>query len=331
MAKFTDIITIHIKAGNGGPGSVAFRKEKYIPYGGPDGGDGGKGGDVYIVADRRFYNLSHFFSDRVYKAGNGEHGAGANMHGKDGEDLVINVPPGTVVYNAETNEVIVDLLEEDIPFKIATGGIGGKGNAFFKSSTHQTPRFAQTGKPGDEVLANLNLKLIADIGLVGLPNAGKSTLLGAITNANPKIGDYPFTTLIPNLGVVEYSDSTVYKIADIPGIIEGAHLGHGLGLSFLQHIERVKCILYIIDSSEEDLLYSLELLKSELNTYNPELLNKESKIILSKIDLITDDELSSKIKELGGDVIPISVLLDDKLKLLYSEIRKLMEKCNAAE
>ncbi len=331
MAKFTDIISIHIKAGNGGPGSVAFRKEKYIPYGGPDGGDGGKGGDVYIVADRRFYNLSHFFSDRVYKAGNGEHGSGANMHGKDGEDLIINVPPGTVVYNAETNEVIVDLLEEDVPFKIATGGIGGKGNAFFKSSTHQTPRFAQTGKSGDDLIANLNLKLIADIGLVGLPNAGKSTLLGAITNANPKIGDYPFTTLIPNLGVVEYSDGTVYKIADIPGIIEGAHLGHGLGLSFLQHIERVKCILYIIDSSEQDLLYSLELLKSELNTYNPELLNKQSKIILSKIDLITDDELASKIKELGGDVIPISILLDDKLKLLYTEIRKLMEKCNEAE
>jgi len=326
VAKFTDVISIQIKAGNGGPGSVAFRKEKYIPYGGPDGGDGGKGGDVYIEADRRFYNLSHFFSDRVYKAGNGGHGSGANMHGKDGEDLIIKVPPGTVVVNVETNEVIVDLLEEDIPFKIASGGIGGRGNAFFKSATHQTPRFAQTGIPGEELTANLNLKLIADIGLVGLPNAGKSTLLGAITNANPKIGDYPFTTLTPNLGVVEYSDNTVYKIADIPGIIEGAHLGHGLGLSFLQHIERVKCILYIIDSSETDLLYSLELLKSELNTYNPELLNKKSRIILSKIDLITDEELAEKIKELGGDVIPISILLDDKLKLLYSEIRKLMEK-----
>ena len=331
MAKFTDVISIQIKAGNGGPGSVAFRKEKYIPFGGPDGGDGGKGGDVYIEADRRFYNLSHFFTDRVYKAGNGGHGSGANMHGKDGEDLVIKVPPGTVVINADTGETIVDLLEEDVPFRIATGGIGGRGNAFFKSSTHQTPRFAQTGMPGDELLVNLNLKLIADIGLVGLPNAGKSSLLGAITNANPKVGDYPFTTLTPNLGVVEYNDSVVYKIADIPGIIEGAHLGHGLGLSFLQHIERVKCILYIIDSSEEDLLYTLDLLKSELATYNPELLNRKSKIILSKIDLVTDEELASKIKELGGDVIPISILLDDKLKLLYSEIRKLMETHNEAE
>jgi GTP-binding protein len=331
VAKFTDVISINIKAGNGGPGSVAFRKEKYIPYGGPDGGDGGKGGDVYVVADRRFYNLSHFFSDRVYKAGNGGHGSGANMHGKDGEDLVIKVPPGTVVMNADTNEIIVDLLEEDIPFKIAEGGIGGRGNAFFKSATHQTPRFAQTGIPGEELIVNLNLKLIADIGLVGLPNAGKSSLLGAITNANPKVGDYPFTTLTPNLGVVEYSDSVVYKIADIPGIIEGAHLGHGLGLSFLQHIERVKCILYIIDCSEQDLKYTLDLLKSELTTYNPELLNRKSKIILSKIDLIDEEELADKIKELGGDVIPISILLDDKLKLLYSEIRKMMEHHNEEE
>jgi len=331
VAKFTDVISINIKAGNGGPGSVAFRKEKYIPYGGPDGGDGGKGGDVYVIADRRFYNLSHFFSDRVYKAGNGEHGSGANMHGKDGEDLVIKVPPGTVVMNAETNEIIVDLLEEDIPFKIAEGGIGGRGNAFFKSATHQTPRFAQTGIPGEELIVNLNLKLIADIGLVGLPNAGKSSLLGAITNANPKVGDYPFTTLTPNLGVVEYSDSVVYKIADIPGIIEGAHLGHGLGLSFLQHIERVKCILYIIDSSEDDLKYTLELLKSELTTYNPELLNRKSKIILSKIDLISEEELAEKTRDMGGDIIPLSILLDDKLKVLYSEIRKLMEKDDEGE
>lgn len=331
MAKFTDLISIHIKAGNGGPGSVAFRKEKYIPYGGPDGGDGGKGGDVYIEADRRYYNLSHFFSDRVYKAGNGGHGSGQNMHGKDGEDLVIKVPPGTIVMNTETGEIIADLIDEEIPFKIASGGEGGRGNSFFKTSTHQTPRFAQPGMPGEELYINLNLKLIADIGLVGLPNAGKSTLLGAITNANPKIGDYPFTTLTPNLGVVEYDDSVVYKIADIPGIIEGAHMGHGLGLSFLQHIERVKCILYILDSSEENLTYSLELLKSELKTYNPELLNKKSKIILSKIDLVTEDELSGKIKEMGEGVIPISVLLDDKLKLLYTEIRKLMESEDDAE
>jgi len=331
VAKFTDVISIRVKAGNGGPGSVSFRREKYIPKGGPDGGDGGKGGDVYIEADRRCYNLSHFFSDRLYKAENGKHGMGSNMHGKDGEDLVIKVPPGTAVYNAETDEILADLIDEDIPVKIATGGVGGRGNAFFKTATHQTPRFAQPGMPGEELLLKLNLKLIADIGLVGLPNAGKSTLLAAITNANPKIGDYPFTTLIPNLGVVEYTDGTVYKIADIPGIIEGAHKGLGLGLSFLQHIERVKCILYIIDCSGDNLSYTLELLKSELKTYNPGLLGKESRIILSKTDLISDEDLQLKIKDLGGNVIPISVLLDDKLELLYSEIRKLMEKPNEKE
>jgi GTPase len=331
VTKFTDVISIRVKAGDGGPGSVAFRREKYIPKGGPDGGDGGKGGDVYVMADRRYYNLSHFFSDRVYKAGNGNHGSGANMHGKDGEDLIIKVPPGTTISNIETDEIIADLIEEDIPFKIATGGIGGRGNAFFKTATHQTPRFAQTGMPGEELVLNLNLRLIADIGLVGLPNAGKSTLLAAITNANPKIGDYPFTTLIPNLGVVEYKDGTVYKIADIPGIIEGAHKGLGLGLSFLQHIERVKCILYIIDSSEDNPHYTLDLLKSELQTYNTELLHKENRIILSKIDLISEKDLSLKTKELGKDVIPISVLLDDKLKRLYSEIRKLMRKYDEKE
>lgn len=329
MAKFTDVISIRVKAGDGGPGSVSFRREKYIPRGGPDGGDGGKGGDVYIEADRRCYNLSHFFPDRMYKAQNGGHGMGANMHGKDGTDLIIKVPPGTAVYNDKTGELLADLVDEDIPFKIASGGIGGRGNAFFKTATHQTPRFAQPGMPGEELVLNLNLKLIADIGLVGLPNAGKSTLLAAITNANPKIADYPFTTLIPNLGVVEYNDGIVYKIADIPGIIEGAHMGLGLGLSFLQHIERVKCILYIIDSSGDHIPYTLELLKRELETYNPGLLKKASRIILSKIDLVSKDDLARKVNELGSDVIPLSVLMDDKLELLYSEIRKLMEKVNA--
>jgi len=326
VAKFTDVINIKIKAGHGGPGCVSFRREKYIPNGGPDGGDGGKGGDVYVVADRRYYNLSHFFPGRVYSAANGQYGMGQNRYGKDGEDLVIKVPPGTVIYNEETGEVIADMIEEEKPCKIATGGIGGKGNAFFKTSTHQTPRFAQDGMPGDELEVRLNLKLIADIGLVGLPNAGKSTLLAAITNANPKIGDYPFTTLTPNLGVMEYDDGVVYKIADIPGIIEGAHMGHGLGLSFLQHIERVKCILYIIDVSGDDLLYTLELLKNELSTYNEDLLNRESRVLLSKIDLVSAEELEEKIALFSEKVIPISVILDDRIGILYRGIRELMEK-----
>jgi len=326
VAKFTDVINIRIKAGHGGPGSVSFRREKYVPKGGPDGGDGGKGGDVYVVADRRYYNLSHFFPGKVYSADNGQYGMGRNRYGNDGEDLTIKVPPGTVIYNDETGEIIADMIEEDKPFKIATGGIGGKGNAFFKTSTHQTPRFAQDGMPGDELDVKLNLKLIADIGLVGLPNAGKSTLLAAITNANPKIGDYPFTTLTPNLGVIQYDDGIVYKIADIPGIIEGAHMGHGLGLSFLQHIERVRCIFYIIDVSGDDLKYTLELLKNELATYNEDLLNRESRILLSKIDLVSAEELEEKKALFNEKVIPISVILDDKISVLYKEIRELMEK-----
>lgn len=325
MSKFTDVISIRIKAGDGGPGAVSFRREKYIPKGGPDGGDGGKGGDIYIEADRRYYNLSHFFKDRLYKAGNGKHGSGANRHGQDGEDLIIKVPPGTVIFNDETGELIADLTEEEKPFKVATGGIGGMGNAFFKTATHQTPRFAQDGMPGEELSISLNLKLIADIGLVGLPNAGKSTLLSVLTNATPKIGDYPFTTLIPNLGVIEYNDGTVYKIADIPGIIEGAHMGHGLGLSFLQHIERVKCILYIIDVSEDNPHYTLELLKSELNTYNPELVHKKSCVIFSKTDLVTQEDLEKKIIEFGDKVIPISILSDEKINYLIKELRELLE------
>ncbi|HPF05239.1 MAG TPA: GTPase ObgE [Spirochaetota bacterium] len=326
MSKFTDVTSIRIKAGDGGPGAVSFRREKYVPKGGPDGGDGGKGGDVYIVADRRYYNLSHFFKDRLYKAGNGQHGMGSNKHGKDGEDLIIKVPPGTVVYNDETGEMIVDLMEEDTPFKIAIGGIGGMGNAFFKTSTHQTPRFAQDGMPGEELYVSLNLKLIADVGFVGLPNAGKSTLLSVITNANPKIGDYPFTTLTPNLGVIDYGDGTVYKIADIPGIIEGAHMGHGLGLSFLQHIERVRCILYIIDVTGDDLKYTHELLKSELDTYNTQLVHKKNRVVFTKTDLISPEELEEKIQDFGGDIIPVSALSDENIKFLISEIRDLMEK-----
>ncbi len=325
MSRFTDVIDIHIKSGDGGQGAVSFRREKYAPKGGPDGGGGGKGGDVYIEADRRYYNLSHFFSDRVYKAKNGSHGMGENRIGKDGEDLTIKVPPGTVVVNAETGETIVDLIVENEPFKIAEGGIGGQGNAFFKTSTHQTPRFAQPGMPGIEMKISLNLKLIADIGLVGLPNAGKSTLLSLITNANPKIGDYPFTTLIPNLGVLHFPDGKVYKIADIPGIIEGAHMGLGLGLSFLQHIERVKCVLFIIDASEPDPLYNLELLKNELNTYNKELVNKEFKIILSKMDLVSEEEIQDKIKLIGKNVIPISALARESLEPLYAAIKEMME------
>ena len=330
VAKFTDTITIRVKAGNGGPGSVSFYREKYIPKGGPDGGDGGKGGDVYLEADYNFYNLSHLFKDRAYKAENGQYGMGKNRHGRDGNDLVINVPPGTGVFD-EDGDLVADLLENGSRFMICAGGIGGKGNAYFKSSINQTPRYAQPGIPGEDKHITLNLRLIADVGLVGLPNAGKSTLLAKLTNAKPKIADYPFTTLIPNLGVVDRGDNTSYKIADIPGIIEGAHKGLGLGLSFLQHIERVKVIIYMIDASGEDVPYTFELLKAELQQYNPVLLTKPYYILLTKADLVGDDDIKSKAALLKKEpVLPVSALSDVNISELQSVINRLLEKSGAA-
>jgi len=322
VPKFTDTTYIRIKAGNGGPGAVSFHREKFIAWGGPDGGDGGKGGDVYVQADVKLHQLSHLFKDRLYKAENGHQGSGNNMHGKDGRDLTIMVPAGTQVLDHETGTVLADLVDDVSRYLAASGGIGGKGNAFFKSSTHQTPRFSQPGIPGEEKRITLNLKLIADIGLVGLPNAGKSTLLSAVTNAKPKIADYPFTTLVPNLGVIERRDGSVYKIADIPGIIEGAHRGLGLGLSFLQHIERVKAILFILDITGDDLDYNLKLLKSELNTYNSELISKPYWILLNKIDLIDDEEAAARRKQIKDkNVLLISAATGEKYTRAVEENR----------
>jgi GTP-binding protein len=325
MGKFTDTISITVKAGDGGPGSLSFRREKYVAKGGPDGGDGGKGGDVLLEADRRYYNLSHLYQDRLYKAERGQPGSSRNKHGRDGEPLKVLVPPGTQVIDCETDEILFDLVDEADPIVVAEGGIGGKGNAFFKSSTHQTPRFAQPGMPGTERELRLDLKLIADIGLVGLPNAGKSSLLAALTNARPKIADYPFTTLIPNLGVVEAADGKLYKIADIPGIIEGAHKGHGLGLSFLQHIERVRCIFFLIECTQEDPLYNLDLLMSELNSYSPDLAGKPSFVLVSKADLLPPEELTKKTKVLAKKgVLAISSLSGYNLDRIPAIIKKMM-------
>jgi GTPase len=326
MSKFKDSIQIHIRAGHGGTGSVSFRREKYIARGGPDGGDGGKGGDVYIVADRSYYNLSHFFKDRVYAAKKGKPGQGRNRNGADGEDLYIKVPPGTEIINHTSGEIICDLVEEEKPVCIAKGGIGGKGNTYFKSSVMQTPRFAQEGLPGEEFKVILNFKLIGDVGLVGLPNAGKSTLLSRITNANPKIADYPFTTLTPNLGVVTSDSGYVYKIADIPGIIEGAHKGHGLGLSFLRHIERVKVILYIIEAASEDPLYTYSLLQSELTTYNDTILKKPSYIVISKIDTVNEEILSHFKEQFANhNIICISSFTGYNIDLLLKKVEEILE------
>ncbi len=325
MPKFTDTIEIRIRAGHGGAGCVSFRREKYIPKGGPDGGDGGKGGNVYLVASRSYTNLSHLFKDRMYAAPNGHTGEGRNKDGADGADLIISVPVGTEVIDAETGESLGDLTGEESPLLLAVGGIGGKGNTFYKTSTLQTPKFAQHGLPGDEKVIVLNLKLIADVGLVGLPNAGKSTLLSKVTNAHPKIANYPFTTLIPNLGVVARKAGSEYKIADIPGIIEGAHLGHGLGLSFLRHIERVKVIIYMIEATSEDPKYVFSLLQSELESYNKMLARKPCCIILSKIDIATEEDVARAKKAFGKKkVIPVSSETGENISSLLDEIEKLL-------
>lgn len=327
MAKFTDTINIRIKAGNGGAGAVSFRREKYIPHGGPDGGDGGSGGDVYLTGSRSYYNLAHLFKDRLYKATNGVYGQGRNKHGSDGEDLVIKLPLGTEVRNAVTDELICDILNEEDLFKVAEGGMGGLGNTNFKTSTNQTPRYAQPGIETEVIELKLNLKLIADVGLIGLPNAGKSTLLSIITNAHPKIADYPFTTLIPNLGVLFNDDGSHYKIADIPGIIEGAHLGHGLGLSFLQHIERVRALLFLIDINEEDPLYIMNLLRSELSTYNETLNQKPYYVVLTKSDLADEEKINGQIALFPENerIVVISSVEKNNIDKLQDAIRLLMQ------
>jgi GTPase len=325
LSKFTDSITINVQSGKGGAGAVSFRREKYVAKGGPDGGDGGRGGAVFLESNPSYINLSHLFKDRIYKAENGQPGQGQNKHGRDGADLTIKVPAGTEVINSETGEVVCDLLEENEKVEIGKGGIGGKGNAFFKSATNQTPRFAQPGMEGVSKILLLNLKLIADVGLVGLPNSGKSTLLSKITNATPKIADYPFTTLTPNLGTVQRADGSFYKIADIPGIIEGAHKGLGLGLSFLRHIERVKVILFLIEVVEEDPFYNLKLLQNELTTYNKDLINKPYYIILSKSDLLSGDEIAKKIELFDTEnTLPISSVTGYNIKKLIDIIDGLL-------
>ncbi len=327
MPKFTDTIIIKIRAGHGGAGAVSYRREKFVPFGGPDGGDGGKGGNVYFVADRNYTSLSFLNKDRTYSAKSGLPGEGEHKHGADGEDLIIKMPFGTEVVDITTNDIVADLIDEDVPVLIAAGGVGGKGNAFFKSSTHQTPHFSQPGLPGLELEIRLNLKLIADVGLVGLPNAGKSTLLSVISNAKPKIADYPFTTLIPNLGVVKLSDDEEFTVADIPGIIEGAHLGHGLGLSFLQHIERVRVLLFLIDIQDDDPLYAFELLKMELKSYNEKLLDKPYYIVLTKTDVIDNDE--NLIADISGlfktdNILSISSINDYHVKELLKVVSGLL-------
>jgi GTP-binding protein len=326
--KFIDETPIFIKAGKGGPGAISFLHEKFMEFGGPDGGDGGAGGDIYIVPDARIIALSHIRKERIYTAQNGRHGEGTNSSGKKGRDLTIRVPYGTQILHPETGEVIHDFLDDE-PFVAAKGGRGGKGNHFFRTSRKQTPRFAQPGEETEVIEFKLALKMIADVGLVGFPNAGKSTLLKALTHANPRIASYPFTTLSPNIGVLESDDFRPVMVADIPGILEGASKGYGLGLSFLKHIERVKIIVFVLDMENSLVEHELKVLRSELETYNSELLERPSIIVFNKTDLVPDkkflkDWLKSFKKE-SITPIPVSALKEEGLDELRKAIFKALK------
>ena len=309
--KFLDQVKIYVKAGNGGDGSPSFRREKFIEYGGPDGGDGGSGGSVILKSEQNLNTLIDYRYQQHHKAKRGENGSGQNRTGKGGEDLILKVPLGTQVFEEDNKTLIYDFTKIGEEFIAASGGRGGLGNTRFKSSTNRAPRKYTKGTLGEEFTIWLQLKTIADIGIIGLPNAGKSSLLAAITNANPKIANYQFTTLNPNLGVASYDDKEI-TIADIPGLVEGAHKGTGLGIQFLKHIERCKSLLHMIDVTNDDLKKSYKQIKNELKKYSAKLSKKKELVVLNKVDLIDNNEMKKIIKEFTkntkSEVITLSTL-----------------------
>ncbi|GAQ25999.1 GTPase ObgE [Tepidanaerobacter syntrophicus] len=336
---FIDTAKIYVKAGDGGNGVVAFRREKYVPRGGPSGGDGGRGGDVILKVDANMSTLMDFKYKIHYKAERGEHGQGSNKFGRDAEDLVIYVPPGTIVKDAETGEVIADLVENGESFVIAKGGRGGRGNAKFASSVHRAPDFAEKGEPGEERWIILELKLIADVGLIGFPNAGKSTLLSRMTAARPKIANYPFTTLAPNLGVASFGQSSEgsFVIADIPGLIEGAHEGQGLGYEFLKHVERTRLLVHVIDMSgfERDPLEGFYAINQELASYSEELAKKPQIVAANKMDLeesrINYEKVKPLLEKEGYNVIPVSGATGQGIRELVQVIAKTLSSIEKPE
>jgi len=321
--KFLDQVKIYIKAGNGGDGSPSFRREKFIEYGGPDGGDGGKGGSVILKAEQNLNTLIDFRYQQHHKAKRGENGAGQNRTGKSGEDLILKVPLGTQVFEEDNKTLIYDFTKISEEFIAAAGGKGGLGNTRFKSSTNRAPRKFTKGTQGEEFTIWLQLKTIADIGIIGLPNAGKSSLLASVTNANPKIANYQFTTLNPNLGVASYDDKEI-TIADIPGLVEGAHKGTGLGIQFLKHIERCKSLLHLIDITSEDLKKSYQQVKNELKKYSNKLTKKKELIVLNKIDLIDEKEVNYIIKDFKkntkSEVIALSTFNKSSVSKIKSKL-----------
>ncbi|MCE1188389.1 MAG: GTPase ObgE [Ignavibacteria bacterium] len=297
---FIDLVQIKVRSGNGGDGAVQFRREKYVPKGGPSGGNGGDGGSVWFTANDNLNTLLDFKYQHIYMAQNGKHGGASLCDGKKGEDINIQIPVGTLLKNADTDEVIYDFTQKGESFCIAKGGRGGKGNSNFATPSNQTPRFAEDGKPGEEYNVILELKLIADVGLVGFPNAGKSTLISTISAAKPKIADYPFTTLEPNLGIVRYKDFKSLTVADIPGIIEGASEGKGLGLQFLRHIERTKILCFLIDCSSETFREDIDILMNELHQYSETLAEKDKILAFSKSD-IANPEIMKELLDYTDD------------------------------
>jgi GTPase len=329
--KFVDSASIFVQAGDGGNGCVSFRREKFVPKGGPDGGDGGRGGHVWLRTNRQLTTLLDFKYKKKYIAVRGVHGQGARKTGRDGADIIIYVPCGTIVRNSETNEIIADLTGEDQEILIARGGKGGRGNQHFATPTRQAPRYAEPGQKGELMMLNMELKLMADVGLVGFPNAGKSTLISVISAAKPKIADYPFTTLVPNLGIVRYEEYKSFVMADIPGIIEGASEGKGLGLQFLRHIERTKILAIIISADSPDIADEYRTLLVELEKFEKDLLDKPRIVVVTKMD-IAPEELEIPILEEGVKVLSISAVSGHGLKELKDELwREVSGRIRAAE
>ncbi len=318
--KFLDQVKIYVKAGNGGSGSPSFRREKFVEFGGPDGGDGGKGGSVILISERNLNTLIDYRYQQHFKAERGKDGSGKNKTGKGGEDLYLKVPLGTQVFEEDNKTLIYDFKSQKEEFLVASGGKGGFGNTRFKSSTNRAPKKFTKGGQGEEFWIWLQLKTIADIGIIGLPNAGKSSLLASMTSANPKIANYKFTTINPNLGVASYDDKEV-TLADIPGLIEGAHTGTGLGIKFLKHIERCKTLLHLIDITEDDLFISYNQVRKELSKYSKDLVKKKEIVVLNKIDLIDEEEKKEKIKKLKNKLKKNIFLMSTMDKKLVSDIK----------
>jgi GTP-binding protein len=326
---FIDYAEISIVGGNGGRGCVSFRREKYVPKGGPDGGDGGDGGDMIIQVDPHMTTLLDFRYKRHYKAENGKPGEGALKHGKKGKDKSIKVPPGTIIRDLDTGKIVADLTKKGQMVVAAHGGKGGKGNASFKSSTLQSPRKSEPGTKGQERKLSLELKLLADVGIVGQPNAGKSTLLSKLSSAKPKIANYPFTTLSPNLGIVKLEDHQSFVLADIPGLIEGAHQGKGLGIEFLKHIQRTKLLLYLLDVTSEDINSDYQALSKEIKLFDPFLSQRPKVVVLNKIDLLPQVRRT----KIGKGKIPVCYIsaltgvgLKDLLKIIRVKLEKLKKR-----